>query len=317
MSVYLARRFFSALLILLAATLVVFVVLEVLPGDPALVMLGTSASEETLAALRSEMGLDRPAAVRYLAWVGGLFKGDLGRSHFFGLPVAELIAERMAVTLPLALFAILLSTGLALPLGVLAASRHNQAADLGVVGLSQLGVAVPNFWLGILLIQLFAVHLRWLPAGRFPGWEAGLAPALGSLLLPAVALALPQAAILTRVVRSAILEVMGEDYVRTARAKGLSRQAALYRHGLRNAAIPIVTILGLQFSFLISGTIIIENVFSLPGLGRLVKQAIEQRDLIVVENVVVVLTAAIVLVNFLVDLSYGLLDPRHRGAERA
>jgi peptide/nickel transport system permease protein len=223
-----------------------------------------------------------------------------------------LIADRVAISLPLALGGMLVSALIAIPLGVVAAAQRNRAADLGISVFAQLAIAVPNFWFAILLILLFSVMLGWLPAGGFAGWEAGIGPALGSLLMPVVALALPQAAILTRVTRSAVLDVLGEDYLLTARAKGLSRAAALWRHGLVNALIPVVTIMGLQFSFLLAGTVIIENVFYLPGLGRLLFQAIAQRDLIVVRDVVVLLAGAVVLVNFLVDLLYGVIDPRLR-----
>jgi len=291
---------------------VVLVVLEVLPGDPAQVMLGINAEADTLAALRVELGLDRPAPERYLAWLGGLVVGDFGKSYTYGVPVAELIGDRIVVSVPLAILAILLSTLIAIPLGVWSASKRGGGVDAAVMGFAQIGVAVPNFWLGLMLILFFSVGLRWLPAGGFAGWQDGLVPGLRSLLLPAVALALPQAAILARVTRSAVLETLGEDYVRTARAKGLTRRAALWRHAVRNALIPVVTIMGLQFSFLLAGTIIIESVFTLPGLGRLIFQAIAQRDLIVVKNVILLLAVSVIVVNFLVDLAYGLLDPRLR-----
>lgn len=312
MAIFVLRRLLSLILTLAAASLVVFVVLEVLPGDPAAIMLGMNAQPDTLAALRAELGLDQPAVARYFTWVGGLLAGDFGASYTYGVPVADLIGERADVSLPLAIIAILLSTALAIPLGVFAASRHNRIGDYGVMGFAQVGVAIPNFWFAILLIMLFAVTLGWLPAGGFAGWDAGPRAALLSLLLPAVALALPQAAILARVTRSSVLEVLREDFIRTARAKGLSRRAALWRHGVRNALIPVVTIMGLQFSFLLAGTIVIENVFYLPGIGRLIFQAIAQRDLIVVEGLVVLLAAVVVVVNFLVDVSYALLDPRLR-----
>ncbi len=312
MTLFLIRRLFGLVATLLAASLVVFVVLEVLPGDPAQVILGVGAQEDTLAALRAEMGLDRPAAARYATWLGGLLTGELGNSYTFSEPVAGLIGDRLEITLPLALLAIALSTAIALPLGVFAAAHHNRLGDYGVMAFAQLGVAVPNFWTGILLIILFAVVLRWVPAGGFPGWEAGAGPALAALLLPAVALALPQAAILARVARSAMLDVLGEDYIRTARAKGLPRRAAIARHALRNAMIPVVTIMGLQFGFLLAGTVVIENVFTLPGLGRLAFQAIERRDLVVVKDVVLLLVAMVVAVNFVVDLLHGALDPRLR-----
>jgi len=306
------RRLAGLLATLVVASLVVFTVMDVLPGDPAQVMLGTEAREDTLAALRTRLGLDRPAPERYVTWVAGLATGNLGVSYTYDEPVAGLIAERLVVTLPLAVFAILLSTAIALPVGVFAAVRRGTPVDTVVMGLGQLGVAVPNFWFAMLLVLLFAVQLRWASAGGFPGWSAGLLPAVGALLLPAIALALPQAAILARITRSSTLDVLGEDYVRTAWAKGLSRRAVLGRHVFRNALIGPVTIMGLQFAFLLSGTIIIENVFFLPGLGRLVFQAVAQRDLIVVKDVVVILVAAVVIVNFLVDLAYAAIDPRLR-----
>ena len=300
-------------LTLMVASMVIFVVLEILPGDPASYMLGLDAREDTLAALRAQLGLDKPAIVRYFNWIGGLLSGDLGISYTYDVPVSELILERMVVSVPLALFAMILSTLIAIPLGMIAASRHNKPHDLIIMSLSQLGIAIPNFWFAILLTIVFAVVLRWLPAGGFPGWDAGLMPALFALVMPTIALALPQSAVLARVTRSALLEVLQEDYMRTARAKGLSRSAALRHHALRNAMIPVVTILGLQFSFLLAGTIIIENVFYLPGIGRLIFQAISQRDLIVVKDLVVLLSAAVIIINFAVDVLYAMIDPRLKG----
>ena len=228
------------------------------------------------------------------------------------MPVIDLVAERLTVSLPLALISLMLAVAIAIPVGVFAAERRGRAADALTMGAAQVGVAIPNFWFALILIYVFAVWLRLVPAGGFPGWSAGIWPALKALALPAVALALPQAAILARVTRSALVEVLGEDFIRTARAKGLPQRMVLWRHALRNALIPVVTIVGLQFSFLLAGTIIIENVFYLPGLGRLIFQAITQRDLIVVQSVVMLLVVAVIAVNFLVDLSYALLDPRLR-----
>ena len=306
------RRLTALMVTLLVASLLIFLLLEILPGDPAAVILGVGAQEDTLRALRAELGLDLPAPVRYLNWLGEVLQGDLGRSYTYDTPVQELLLNRVELSLPLALLAILLSTGIAIPLGVFAASRHRKVADTGIMGFAQLGVAVPNFWFAILLILLFSVKLGWFSAGGFAGWDAGWFPAFKSLVLPAIALALPQAAILARVTRSSVLETVQEDYIRTARAKGLSRSQALWRHAVRNALIPVVTILGLQLSFLLAGTIIIENVFYLPGVGRLLFQAIAQRDLMVVKNLVLVLAATVVLINFLVDLLYAVLDPRLR-----
>ncbi|MGA0295020.1 MAG: ABC transporter permease [bacterium] len=312
MTFFMFRRLTALMVTLLVASLLIFLLLEILPGDPAAVILGVGAQEDTLRALRAELGLDLPAPVRYLNWLGEVLQGDFGRSYTYDTPVQELLLNRVELSLPLALLAILLSTGIAIPLGVFAASRHRKVADTGIMGFAQLGVAVPNFWFAILLILLFSVKLGWFSAGGFAGWDAGWFPAFKSLVLPAVALALPQAAILARVTRSSVLETVQEDYIRTARAKGLSRSQALWRHAVRNALIPVVTILGLQLSFLLAGTIIIENVFYLPGVGRLLFQAIAQRDLMVVKNLVLVLAATVVLINFLVDLLYAVLDPRLR-----
>lgn len=311
---YLATRALSVVLTLFVATLVIFIALNLAPGDPASFMMGTAGDPSALAQLRVELGLDQPVWLRYLNWIGGLLSGDFGVSYTYRVPVATLIAERLQVTLPLAVLAMALSVVIAIPAGMLAASRRGTAIDASVSGLAQVGLAIPNFWLAILLVFVFATTLRWFSAGGFPGWDAGLLPALKALLLPAVALALPQAAVLTRVTRGALIETLSEDYIRTARAKGLSEGQTIRRHALRNAMIPVLTILGLQFTFLIAGGIIIENVFYLPGLGRLVFQAIAQRDLIVVQGVVVVLVLAAVIVTLVVDAAYALADPRIRKA---
>lgn len=309
---YLLRRLGGHALTLLAATAVIFVLLQVVPGDPASYMMGLNASPDSVAALREQMGLGGSAPDRYLGWLADLFRGQFGVSYTYQVPVGGLIADRFAVSGPLALMATALSLIVAFPIGVIAASRRNSILDSGLVGVTQVGIALPNFWLAMLLILLFSINLGWFSAGGFPGWENGFWPAFKSLFLPAVALAAPQAAILARVLRSALLDTLNQDYIRTARAKGLSVNQAVWRHALRNALIPVLTILGLQFPFLLAGGIIIENVFALPGLGRLVFQAITQRDLIVVQGVVVVLVFAVVLVSFLIDLAYVLVDPRLR-----
>ncbi len=308
----LSVRFLSLLLTLLVISVAIFVVLEVLPGDPAAIMLGTSSQPDTLAALRTRMGLDQPALVRYFTWIGGIFVGNFGISYSYGVPVSELIRDRLTVTVPLTLMAITLSLSVALPLGVFAAARQRGVTDAVATFYSQIGIAVPNFWLGLLLILFFALSLGWFPAGGFRGWEQGLFPALQALVLPAIALAIPQSAILTRVTRSAVLDVMNEDFVRTARAKGISRNRALWRHAVPNALVPVVTILGLQISVLLAGAVIVENVFSLPGMGRLAFQALAQRDLIVIKNVVLFFSTIVIVVNLIVDAIYVVLDPRLR-----
>jgi ABC-type transport system substrate-binding protein/ABC-type dipeptide/oligopeptide/nickel transport system permease component len=310
---YLGGRAAAMALTLLAASVVVFAIIQVVPGDPAAYMLGLNANPEAVANLRAQMGLEGPAPQRYLAWLLGLLRGDLGVSYTYQTPVAGLVAERLAVSLPLAMLAMVLSVILGAPLGALAAARRGGATDTAVMGLTQVGVAIPNFWFGVLLVMAFSTGLRWFSAGGFPGWDAGLWPALKALTLPSLALAAPQAAIIARVTRSALIDTQAEDYMRTARAKGLSRGQALWRHGLPNALIPLLTILGLQFPYLLAGGVIIENVFYLPGLGRLVLQAITQRDLIVVQGVVMLLVFAVVATTFLIDVGYVLVDPRLRG----
>ncbi|WP_417743033.1 ABC transporter permease [Salipiger sp.] len=311
MLAYALKRLLILAISLAIASLVIFLVVEVAPGDPASFMLGINARPDTVAALRAELGLDLPVHERYLAWVSGMVQGDFGTSYTYRAPVAQMVAERVQVSLPLALYALLLSTLIAFPAGIFAAARRGKAGDMAVMGATQLGVAVPNFWFAMLLVLLFALKLRWFSAGGFPGWEEPL-QGLKALTLPAVALALPQAAILARVMRSALIDILHEDFIRTARAKGLSRRQALWRHGVRNALIPVLTIIGLQFSFLLAGAIIIEQVFFLPGLGRLIFQAITQRDLIVVESVVMLLVFAVIVVTFLTDLAYAAVDPRLR-----
>lgn len=309
---YALIRLASLALSLAAASLVIFLLMEIVPGDPAATMLGMNATPEAVAALRAELGLDQGPVVRYLAWIGGMLTGDFGTSYAYRTPVAGMVLDRLQVSLPLALYALALAVLAAFPVGIWAAARRGRAADSTVMAATQLGVALPNFWFAMLLVLVFAVRLRWMPAGGFPGWSAGVLPGLRALTLPAVALALPQAAILARVMRSALIDTLGEDFIRTARAKGLTRGQVLRRHALRAAMIPVLTILGLQFSFLLAGAIIIENVFFLPGLGRLVFQAISARDLIVVESVVMILVCAVILVAFLVDLAYAAVDPRLR-----
>lgn len=312
MTAFLLRRFATLVLTLLAVSAVVFAIMNVLPGDPALVILGIDSTPEAQAALREQLGLNAPLAARYLDWITAALTGDFGISYSYDLPVSTLVLERLPVTLPLALAATVLMAIAAIGLGLFAAMRHGRPGDWGIMVLSQVGIAIPAFWLGILLIILFAVSLRILPPGGFPGWDEPLA-AIRALILPATALALVQAAILTRVVRSSVLDVMRLDYVRTARAKGLSRNAVYRRHVLPNALIPIITIVGLQVANLVTGTIVIENVFSLPGLGRLLFQAIANRDLFLVQALVLLFAAAVVIANFLVDIAYVVIDPRLEG----
>ncbi len=312
---YALKRLLSLFISLFVASLIIFFVIEIAPGDPASFMLGINAQPETIANLRAELGLDVPKLQRYLNWVGGMLSGDFGTSYTYRTPVAQMIMDRLSVSLPLAVYGLILSVLIGLPAGIYAATRRGRIGDMAVMGATQLGVAVPNFWFAMMLVLLFAIRLQWFSAGGFPGWEKGLWVSLHALTLPAICLALPQAAILARVMRSALLDVLGEDFMRTARAKGLSRSQAVWRHGVRNAFIPVLTIIGLQIAFLLAGAIIIEQVFYLPGLGRLIFQSIQARDLIVVESVVMLLVFSVIMVNFLVDLAYALIDPRLRSRE--
>jgi ABC-type dipeptide/oligopeptide/nickel transport system permease component/ABC-type transport system substrate-binding protein len=307
---WLAARVGSLGLTLFGASVAIFVLVQVLPGDPAAYMLGLNANPAAVAALRAQYGLDVPGWQQYLQWLAGLARGDLGLSFTYRVPVAELVVERLQVSLPLALYALALAIALAFPLGLLAAARRGTRTDAALMGAAQVGLAIPNFWLGLVLILTFAVGLGWFGAGGFPGWGAGLGAGLAALTLPAIALAVPQACIVARVLRAELGQALDEDYVRTARAKGLSERQALWRHALPNALIPVLTLIGLQFSFLLAGAIIVETVFSLPGLGRLVFQATAQRDLIVVRSVVLLLVLAVVVVNFVVELAYAVVDPR-------
>jgi peptide/nickel transport system permease protein len=309
---YVARRVGALAVTLLFVSLLVFVVVRVLPGDPALIILGLEANAESVARVRQALGLDQPVPVQYAQWVGRALRGDLGRSIQYDLPVGALILSRLTVTLPLTLLAAGFMIAAAIPLGVFAATRHRRWGDYLTMTLSQLGVAVPGFWAGLLLILLFSVRLGWVQSGGFDGWGEGIARGLRSLLLPAIALGLFQFAVLARTTRSAVLEVLREEYVKTARAKGVAERRVLFRHALRNALIPVVTVAGVQLGQLLAGSIILESVFYLPGLGRLTLAAISARDLPVVQGVVLFVASMIVTVNAAVDILYGLLDPRIR-----
>jgi peptide/nickel transport system permease protein len=316
MSVFLAKRLFTFLVTLAVASMLVFAVLELLPGNVAQVILGDSATPEAVALLQKKLGLDLPPLQRYADWIGGLLRGHTVDSFSYGTPTAELIVERLQVTLPLATMAMTLSTLLALVLGVYAASHHNRPGDVGVMALGQFGIAVPSFWFAILLILLFAVKLQWVSAGGFPGWGeddgGGLWPGLRALLLPAIALAVVQAAILARVTRSSVLEVMREDYVRTARAKGLPAWRVIGLHALRNALIPVVTIIGLQVGALMAGAVLTETIFSWPGVGKWLIESISRRDYPALQGGVMLISSIVIGVNLLVDLTYGLINPRIR-----
>jgi peptide/nickel transport system permease protein len=309
---YLVIKLVTLIVLLFLVSIAVFSVLFILPGDPAQIILGINATPETLANLRAELGLDQPFTTQYFQWIGNLLSGRGNWSINYDMSVYDLIVSRLTVTGPMALMAMIFAVIIALPFGIYAARNQNRTGDVTVMFFTQLGLATPEFWLGILLILLMSVKLGLFSAGGFPGWSDNFWGSFQALLLPAFALGVIRASILTRLTRSSMLEVLREDYVRTARAKGLRERTVIYVHALRNALIPVLTILGLQLGQLLAGAIIIENVYYLPGLGRLVFQAIGQRDLPVVRDIVLFMAMAVVVVNFIVDLAYAALDPRIR-----
>ncbi|ASO21717.1 peptide/nickel transport system permease protein [Actinoalloteichus hoggarensis] len=312
---YVLRRVLLLAGSLLAASALTFLLLSLLPGDPARTILGVEATEEQVAELSSMLGTDRPAPIRYLHWLGDLLTGDLGQSYVGGGPVGPEILDRMAVTAPLGLSAFVLSVVIAVPLGVWAALRHRSPVGVVVSAISQLGVAVPIFWIGILLVAVFALNLGWAPPGGFPvaGWaEPG--EAVRSLVLPVITLAVAQAAALLRYVRSATLDVIHQDFLRTARSVGQTRAQALWRHGLRNACVPVLSVLGVQLAGSLLGAVIVESVFTLPGLGRMLLTDVGNRDLVKVQATVFLMTAVVLVVGFLVDVAQRALDPRLRAA---
>ncbi|RQW65163.1 ABC transporter permease [Vibrio viridaestus] len=309
---HLTKSLVGLIVTLLVVSFVIFLIMDAVPGDPAEIILGMSAAPDTLESLRNQLGLNLPFMTRYAHWLLGLLQGDLGNSYTYSTSVAQLIGERLTVTLPLTGLAILLSVMISLPLGTFAASKPNGIVDIIASFFSQLGIAVPNFWIGLLLIMGIALTFGWFPSGGFPGWDAGFWAGINALCLPAIALAIPQAAVLTRVTRASVIEITNDDFVRTARAKGASLNRVLWRHIMPNALIPIITMLGMQISVLIAGAVLVENVFNLPGVGTLAYQALAQRDLIVIQNVVLFFAAIVMVVNFIVDALYTVLDPRLR-----
>jgi peptide/nickel transport system permease protein len=307
-----ARRLATAGLTLVLASLLVFGALALVPGDPAVAILGIDASPDTLAALRGRLGLDRPFPARYAAWLGGALTGDLGLSIRYDRPVASLVAASLRVTFPLVAGAGVLALAVAVPLGTVAAIHRGRALEWPAILFAQAGLAVPTFWTGLLLILVFGVRLGWLPTTGFVDWRESPLAALRALALPLATLALGQAAILTRLVRASVLETLGQEFVRTARAKGAPEGRVVVRHALRTALLPVLTVSGVAFAQLLAGAIVVESVFALPALGRLALTAVEARDLPLVQGIALAVAALIVAANLLVDLAAGWLDPRVR-----
>lgn len=309
---FLIRRLLLAIPILLLVSIISFLLIHLIPGDPALVILGPEAPPESVAALRQRLGLDRPLPIQYAVWLGNVVQGDLGRSLVNNTPVARILMDRLPATVQLTTGAFLVAVLVAVPVGVISAVRRGSLLDYLGTLFALTGLSVPNFWLGILLILYFSVRLGWLPAGGYvPIWEDP-GRSLLLMLLPVLATGLRESAVVTRQVRSSMLEVMHADFVRTARAKGLNERIVIYRHALKNALIPVITVSGLQVAGLLGGLIITETIFAIPGFGRVILDAILTRDFVTLQGAVLVAAVAVVVINIVVDILYALVDPRIR-----
>lgn len=309
---FLLRRLISMIITTALVVVMIFLVFRIIPGDPALILLGTEADESQLEAMRQKLGTDRPVLEQFFRWIGGVFNGNLGESLRFTQPVLRLIGDRLVVTLPLALMAISIVMVVGIPSGLLLALYRNSLIDTLFSLLTQLGIAVPSFWAGILLMLLFSVQLGWLPIGTFTSWQEDAPAAFRSLILPAVAVALPPLAIVVRYVRNGFIDQWNQDYVRTAMSKGLSQRLIIYRHVLRNTLVPVITVLGIIFADIVSGTLVIEQVFALPGIGRLLVTAVGYRDFPLLQGLALYIALVVIGLNFLVDIAYRWIDPRIR-----
>lgn len=302
MTLFIAKRLLQIIPVILGVTLVVFLIMQMVPGDPAAVLAGEGASQETIEQYREDLGLNRPIVEQYLSYVGNVFQGDLGNSLKNKQPVLDEILLRLPITMELAFYSILITIVLGLAAGIISAIKPYSIRDVTVTVIALLGISVPSFWLGLLLMYLFSVKLQWLPVA---GWDSP-----SSIILPAITLGVGGAAIVARMTRSSMLDVIGQDYIRTARAKGLKGYVVIYKHALRNALIPVITVVGLQFGSLLGGTVLVESVFAINGLGRMIVDAIRTRDLPMVQGGVLVASLVFVFVNLLVDVMYRAVNKR-------
>lgn len=309
---YLMNRIVGLIAVMFIVATIVFVIIRVTPGDPAAVMLGPEASQQDIAALRTQLGLDRPLPLQYVTWLGQLARGDLGQSIFLNKPVLSALADRAEPTFWLTLMSLLIATAIAVPVGILSAVKRGTVLDQSVLSFSMFTSSVPSFWLGLLLMQVFAVKLGWLPVSGYGGPDASIGTRLSHLILPAVVLGVVNSALITRFIRASMLDVLRDDYVRTARAKGLTETRVILKHAVRNALIPILTVIGLTTALLISGAVVTETVFGLPGVGSLVVSAVLRRDYPVIQGALLVIAAIYVLINLFIDLMYMVVDPRVR-----
>lgn len=312
MTTYIIKRLLAMIPVLLLVSIVVFMIIHLTPGDPAVIMLGEEAKPELLAALRKELGLDQPLPIQYATWLAQILRGDLGRSIRTNQPVLEAVIQRLPPTVELTLLSLLVSLSIAVPTGIISATRRGSRIDLVTTTLALLGVSMPNFVLALLLVLVFSLWLRWLPPIGYTPIQQDLAANLKGMIMPAITLGAAAAAVVARLTRSSLLEVLGQDYIRTARAKGLRERMVIYTHALKNALIPVVTIVGLQMGALLGGAVITESIFSFPGVGRLIVASIFERDFPLVQGSVLFLATVFLFVNFLVDLMYAFLDPRIR-----
>jgi len=309
---YLLRRVLAAIPVMGVVALVVFLLLRLTPGDPAAVLAGDNATPEQLERIRTSLGLNEPLYIQFFTWLGKLLHGDLGVSLISNVPVLKMIGQRVEPSISIAVATIIVSVVVAVPLGVIAAWKQGTWIDRFVMGLSVLGFSVPVFLIGYVLIQVFAIDLRWLPVQGFKSIASGLGPFLERLVLPTLALSFIYVALIARMTRASMLDVLGEDYVRTARAKGIGEIAVLFRHALRNAAVPVITVIGTGFALLISGVVVTESVFNIPGIGRLTVDAVLARDYPVIQAMILLTSLIYVTINLLIDVAYTLLDPRIR-----
>ncbi len=312
MTSYLIKRLLALVPVLGVVAVVVFLLIHLTPGDPAAVMLGPEASEEDVQALREELGLTAPLYLQFFRWLGAVLQGDLGDSLFIQRPVTEVLADALGPTLSLAIMAELLALAIAVPAGIMAARRRGTAVDRAFMGGALLGISVPSFLSGLFLVLVFAVGLGWFPVAGFRPLEEGMGEHLTYLVLPAIALGALQAALIARTTRSSMLDVLTENYMKTAKAKGLSDRVRIYKHALRNAALPVLTVIGQTFGTLIAGAAVVETVFNIPGIGQLVVNSVERRDFVVIQGVVLLIAVSYVLINLVVDVLYSTLDPRLR-----
>ncbi|WP_199260583.1 ABC transporter permease [Paracoccus binzhouensis] len=312
MAYYLIRRLLMAIPVMGLIALIVFLLLRLTPGDPAQAIAGDQATPEQIAAIRDSLGLDAPLTSQFVTWIGNMLRGDFGYSLISQRPVLEMIGQRIGPTLALATVAMILTVVISIPLGILAARRHGQLVDRFVMSLSVIGFSAPIFVIGYVLIGIFAVNLKWFPVQGYKPLADGLWPFLHRIFLPGLALSSIYIALVSRMTRAAMLEVLREDYIRTARAKGLSERVILFRHALRNAAIPILTVVGTGFAMMISGVVVTETVFNIPGLGRLVVDAVLARDYPLIQAIILLTAGTYVVINLLIDISYAVTDPRIR-----